>query len=57
MIRSTKLVYNRDMISTILRIFSSLYREVVEKFYYMSWPTSDFKKNGYEVLENFLSER
>jgi len=56
MIRSTKLVYNRDMISTISRIFSSLYREVVEKFYYMSWPTSDFKKNGYEVIENFLSK-
>ena len=56
MIRSTKLVYNRDMMSTISRTFSSLYREVVEKFYYMSWPTSNFKTNGYEVLENFLSE-
>ena len=56
MIRSTKLVYNRDMISTISRTFSSLYREVVEKFYYMSWPTSNFKTNGYEVIENFLSE-
>ena len=40
----------------VFRTFSSLYREVLEKFYYMSWPTSNFKTYGYEVIENFLSE-
>lgn len=51
-----KTVYNSYMTKTILRIFSSLYREVLEKFYYMFWPDSKFKTYGYEVIENFLSE-
>ena len=51
-----KTVYNSYMMATILRTFSSLYREVLEKFYYMFWPDSKFKTYGYEVIENFLSE-
>ena len=50
------IVYNRIMNLTITRIFTSLIREIAEKFYYMSWPTSNFKTYGYEVLQNFLSE-
>ena len=50
------IVYNRIMNLTITRIFTSLIREIAEKFYYMSWPTSNFKTYGYEVLQNFLFE-
>ena len=48
--------YNKNMMSTISRSLVSLIREIIEKFYYISWPASDFKKNGYEVIENFLSD-
>jgi ectoine hydroxylase-related dioxygenase (phytanoyl-CoA dioxygenase family) len=44
------------MLSTFSRNFTSLFREIIEKFYLTSWPTSDFKTYGYEVIENFLSE-
>tara|TARA_B100000282_G_C31634673_1_gene445525 strand:- start:132 stop:908 length:777 start_codon:yes stop_codon:yes gene_type:complete len=44
------------MLSTFSRTFTSLFREIIEKFYLISWPTSDFKTYGYEVIENFLSE-
>lgn len=50
------IVYNRIMNFTITRTFTSLVREIAEKFYYMSWPTSNFKTYGYEVIQNFLSE-
>ena len=53
---SIKSVYNRTMLSTFSRNFTSLFREIIEKFYLTSWPTSDFKTYGYEVIENFLSE-
>lgn len=53
---SIKSVYNRTMLSTFTRNFTSLFREIIEKFYLTSWPASDFKTYGYEVIENFLSE-
>jgi len=54
--RWKKIVYNKNMLLTISRTFTSLLREIAEKFYYMSWPASKFKKYGYEVVENFLSK-
>jgi len=44
------------MLSTFTRNFTSLFREIIEKFYLTSWPASNFKTYGYEVIENFLSE-
>jgi|TARA_B100001093_G_scaffold147855_1_gene140566 hypothetical protein len=44
------------MLLTVSRTFTSLFREIAEKIYYMSWPASKFKTNGYEVVENFLSK-
>jgi len=44
------------MLKNLSRTILSLYREIIEKFYYISWPSSDFKTNGYTVIENFLSE-
>jgi len=40
----------------IIRMLSSLFYEIKEKFIYMGWTKSDFKENGYEIIENFLSE-
>ena len=40
----------------ISRFISSLYYEICEKFIYMSWPKSEFKKNGHETIEAFLSK-
>ena len=54
--RCKKIVYNKNMLLTVSRTFTSLFREIAEKFYYMSWPASKFKTNGYEVVENFLSK-
>ena len=42
--------------SLVRRFFSSLYYEILEKFIYLKWPKSEFKENGYEVIEGFLSE-
>ena len=44
------------MFSTITKSAQLLIREIIEKFNQLSWPSSDFKQNGYEVIENFLSE-
>ena len=44
------------MFSILSRSITTLFREILEKFYYLSWPKSEFKKKGYEVIENFLSE-
>jgi len=41
---------------TISRFISSLYYEICEKFIYIRWPRSEFKKNGHETIEAFLSE-
>tara|TARA_B100000035_G_scaffold308902_1_gene314256 strand:- start:5395 stop:6171 length:777 start_codon:yes stop_codon:yes gene_type:complete len=44
------------MLLIISRSITSLFREIVEKFYYFTWPKSYFKTYGYEVLDGFLSE-
>jgi len=44
------------MFLTITKSAKFLIREIIEKFYLFSWPSSGFKQNGYEVIENFLSE-
>jgi len=41
----------------IFRMLSALFYEIKEKFIYMGWDKSDFKENGYETIESFLSEK